>query len=41
MAENATDYARVSALDEELRGLGAERERTEEAWLALAESTGD
>jgi ATPase subunit of ABC transporter with duplicated ATPase domains len=37
MAANATDYARISALDEELRGLAAEQEQLEEAWLAAAE----
>ncbi len=38
MAEQASDYEKVTALDEELRGLALERERTEEAWLELAES---
>jgi ATPase subunit of ABC transporter with duplicated ATPase domains len=41
MAANATDYARITALDEELRGLAAERERTEEAWLLAAETAGE
>ncbi len=41
MAANATDYTKISALDEELRGLGAERERTEAAWLAAAEASGE
>ncbi|MGN6608013.1 MAG: ABC-F family ATP-binding cassette domain-containing protein [Jatrophihabitans sp.] len=36
LAEAATDYARVAALDEELRGVVAEREAAEEAWLELA-----
>jgi hypothetical protein len=38
MAEQASDYEKVTALDEELRGLALERERAEEAWLELAES---
>jgi len=37
LAEHATDYARVAELDADLRALRAERERTEEAWLAAAE----
>ena len=41
MAANATDYARITALDEELRGLAIEQERLEEAWLAAAELVSD
>jgi ATP-binding cassette subfamily F protein uup len=41
MAEHATDYAKISALDEELRVIAAEQAQTEEAWLAAAESVGD
>jgi ATPase subunit of ABC transporter with duplicated ATPase domains len=41
MAANATDYARITALDEELRGLAMEQERLEEAWLAAAELVSD
>ncbi len=37
MAANATDYTRISALDEQLRGLATEQERLEEAWLVAAE----
>ncbi|GIG85634.1 ABC-F family ATP-binding cassette domain-containing protein [Plantactinospora endophytica] len=37
MAEHATDYSRISELDDQLRAVRAEREQTEEAWLALAE----
>jgi ABC transport system ATP-binding/permease protein len=37
MAQHATDYAKVAELDAELRALRAEREQTEETWLALAE----
>ncbi|WP_200209529.1 ABC-F family ATP-binding cassette domain-containing protein [Micromonospora coerulea] len=37
LAAHATDYARVAELDAQLKELRAERERTEEAWLALAE----
>ncbi|SNT19848.1 ATPase components of ABC transporters with duplicated ATPase domains [Asanoa hainanensis] len=37
MAAHATDYAKVAELDAQLRELRAERERTEEEWLALAE----
>ena len=38
MAAQSTDYAKITALDEELRGIGAERERIEEAWLLAAEA---
>jgi ATP-binding cassette subfamily F protein uup len=36
LAAAATDYARVAELDAELRSVVAEREATEESWLALA-----
>ena len=38
MATSATDHARLSALDAELRELGAERERLESEWLELSEA---
>ncbi len=37
LAAHATDYARVAALDAELRSVVAEREVAEEAWLQLAD----
>ena len=37
LAAHATDYARVAELDAQLKEVRAERERIEEAWLALAE----
>jgi len=37
LAEHATDYARITELDAQLREVRAERERTEETWLALAD----
>ncbi len=37
LAEHATSYERVAALDGELRELTAERARVEDAWLAAAE----
>ncbi|GGL91826.1 ABC-F family ATP-binding cassette domain-containing protein [Micromonospora yangpuensis] len=37
LAAHATEYAKVAELDGELKEVRAERERTEEAWLALAE----
>jgi ATPase subunit of ABC transporter with duplicated ATPase domains len=37
MAVNATDYAKIAELDGQLRAVRAERERTEEEWLTLAE----
>ena len=37
LAANATDYAKVTELDEQLRAVHAERERVEEEWLALAD----
>jgi ATPase subunit of ABC transporter with duplicated ATPase domains len=41
LAEHATDYEKVSALDAELREVRGERERVEEEWLALADTAGD
>jgi ATP-binding cassette subfamily F protein uup len=37
LAANATDYARVSELDTELRSVTAEREAAETSWLELSE----
>ncbi|MEE6259532.1 ABC-F family ATP-binding cassette domain-containing protein [Plantactinospora sonchi] len=37
LATYATDYNKVAELDGQLRAVRAEREQTEEAWLALAE----
>jgi ATPase subunit of ABC transporter with duplicated ATPase domains len=37
LAAHATDYAKVAALDAELRDLRAERHTAEERWLALGE----
>lgn len=37
LAANATDYARVAELDAQLKEVRAERDRTEETWLSLAE----
>ncbi|MBQ1076262.1 ABC-F family ATP-binding cassette domain-containing protein [Micromonospora sp. C31] len=37
LAAHATDYAKVAELDAQLKELRAERERTEESWLALAD----
>ncbi len=37
LAEHATDYEKVAALDAELRSVQAERSRTEDAWLALVD----
>jgi ATP-binding cassette subfamily F protein uup len=39
LATHATDYTRVAALDAELREIRTERDRLEETWLELAEST--
>jgi ATPase subunit of ABC transporter with duplicated ATPase domains len=39
LAEHATDYEKVAALDAELRSVQAERSRTEDAWLALADDS--
>ncbi len=36
MAEHATDFARVSDLDAELRALLGQRAVVEDAWLAAA-----
>ena len=41
LARYATDYEKVAALDAELRSVRAERTRTEEDWLALAQRLGD
>lgn len=41
LAAHATDYARVSALDSELRAAQAERAQAEEAWLVLADQLPD
>jgi ATP-binding cassette subfamily F protein uup len=38
LADHATDYERVAALDAELRAVQAEREAAEEAWLALSDA---
>jgi ABC-type multidrug transport system ATPase subunit len=40
LAEHATDYAKVAALDADLRALQEERSRVEEEWLVLAEALG-
>ncbi|ROT32057.1 ABC-F family ATP-binding cassette domain-containing protein [Micromonospora sp. HM5-17] len=37
LAAHATDYARLTELDGQLRAIRAEREQIEEAWLAIAE----
>ena len=37
LAAHATDYARVTELDERLRAVRAERGQAEQAWLALAD----
>jgi ATPase subunit of ABC transporter with duplicated ATPase domains len=37
LAAHATDYARLTELDGQLRAIRTEREQIEEAWLALAE----
>ena len=36
LALHATDFGRIAALDAQLRGVVAERETAEEAWLKLA-----
>jgi ATPase subunit of ABC transporter with duplicated ATPase domains len=41
LAASATDYARLSELDAELRGVQAELARIEDAWLSLAEQAPD
>ena len=40
LAVNATDHEKVLDLDTKLRGLAAERDKAEEAWLAAAEVVG-
>jgi ATPase subunit of ABC transporter with duplicated ATPase domains len=40
MADSATDYERIAALDVELRAVQSEREHTETAWLELADRIG-
>ena len=40
LAMHATDYERVTSLDDALREAGAEREALEERWLLLAEQAG-
>ncbi len=39
LAAHATDHAKVTAYDAELRALGEEKTATEERWLTLAEET--
>jgi ABC-type multidrug transport system ATPase subunit len=41
LAAHATDFTRVTALDGELREVRAERSRTEDAWLEVADRLGD
>jgi len=41
LAEHATDYAKVAALDEELRQTQQRQGEAEDAWLALAERLGE
>jgi ABC transport system ATP-binding/permease protein len=41
MADNATDYEKVAALDADLRQLLAEKAALEEEWLTLAETVSD
>jgi ABC transport system ATP-binding/permease protein len=38
MAAQSTDYTKITTLDEQLRGISAERERIEEAWMLAAEA---
>jgi ATPase subunit of ABC transporter with duplicated ATPase domains len=40
LAEHATDYARITSLDAELRAIQEEKALIEEQWLALAEIAG-
>ncbi|MEV6523694.1 ABC-F family ATP-binding cassette domain-containing protein [Longispora sp. NPDC051575] len=40
LAEHATDYAKITELQAELNAVIAEKESTEEQWLALAEQLG-
>jgi ATPase subunit of ABC transporter with duplicated ATPase domains len=41
MAEHATDYARITELDAQLRTIDSEKAAVEDAWLAAAERAGD
>jgi ATPase subunit of ABC transporter with duplicated ATPase domains len=41
MADNASDYAKITELDARLRAIEAERAQTEDAWFAAAERAGD
>jgi ABC-type multidrug transport system ATPase subunit len=41
LAEHATDYEKVTALDTELRAVRAERSDVEDSWLAVAEALSD
>jgi len=41
MAEHATDFAKITALDEQLKAIAAEQAETEDAWLRTAEIAGD
>jgi ABC transport system ATP-binding/permease protein len=41
MAEHATDHEALTGLDERLRGVAAEKESLEEAWLAAADAVDD
>ncbi|HEU0241095.1 MAG TPA: ABC-F family ATP-binding cassette domain-containing protein [Micromonosporaceae bacterium] len=41
MADHATDYERITALDTQLRSIELERAEAEQAWLAAAERAGD
>jgi ATPase subunit of ABC transporter with duplicated ATPase domains len=41
MADNVSDYAKITELDARLRAIEAERAQTEEAWYAAAERAGD
>jgi ABC transport system ATP-binding/permease protein len=41
MAEHATDYARITELDGQLRAIDAEKATVEDAWVAAVERAGD
>ncbi len=41
MVEHATDYARITELDAQLRVIDSEKAAVEDAWLAAAERAGD
>jgi len=41
LAIHATDYEKITNLDADLRSVQAERTRTEEEWLELADRVGD